>query len=330
MQHNEAHPLEDVNRDQDAATLGQILRRAREAQGFTLEQICTELRFEPPVLEALEGDRLDELGPPVFAKGYLKLYGQRLGLAYEDLLARYYDAVGRDDVVIEPSRPIRLRDERQIAVWVVAAVVLMLIGVVLFVWWANNASEPAAFPPPAESTAPPLDDPAFAPLDEPAGAGPAPGLDPVPAEGARAPAEQPAPEDAGGAAVEPGAEPVERPLTAPADLPGPDTSEPARADVAPLAESVDNGAPPAAGGVRVELAFADDSWAEVSDASGERLVYGLGRAGERESVAGPGPLSVLLGNADAVRLVVDGEPFTIPAAARRGDVAEFTIGGSDN
>lgn len=158
MQHNEAHPLEGVNRDQDAVTLGQILRRAREAQGFTLEQICAELRFEQSVLEALEGDRLDELGPPVFAKGYLKLYGQRLGLAYEDLLARYYDAVGRDEVVIEPSRTIKLRDDRQIAIWVVAAVVLMLIGVVLFVWWASDASEPVVFPPPAESTVRPLDD----------------------------------------------------------------------------------------------------------------------------------------------------------------------------
>lgn len=357
MQHNEAQPLEDVNRNQDAPSLGQILKRAREDEGLTLEQVCAELRFEQHLLEALEADRLDELGPPVFAKGYIKHYGQRLGLSYDDLLARYYDVVGRQDVVIEPSRAIRLRDERQIAVWVIAAVALGLIGVVLFIWWSNEAVAPVEFPPPAESSGAPvegatpveLQSPSRTPdaADEDTAAAREPGATAgnvdTGADAGSDPSETSrAAESAGGDAAAPaesgaargdGAAPAAASDAAGASAataPAADATARSALDVAPLADSDDNGAPLPADATRVELVFAEDSWAEVTDARGEQLVYGLMQAGEREAVAGAGPLSVLLGNAAGVRVRVDGEPYSIPAAARRGDLAEFTVGEPEN
>lgn len=369
MQHSEPQSLEDVNRDQDAPSLGQILKRAREAQGIALEHVCAELRFEQRLLEALEDDRLDELGPPVFAKGYIKHYGQRVGLSYDDLLARYYDAVGSQDVVIEPSRAIKLRDERQVTVWIIAAAALALIGVVLFVWWSNEAFEPVEFPPPARSTDAPADSVAAVGVDVPRDAPAATSRDGTSAsddasggagdgEGAAAAgaASRPGDAEAGGVApngrdteagrdaaagaaepAEPGpgretgaraAEPGPTGETAAALDPGP--VAPGATDVASPVDSDDNGTPASAGATRLELVFAEDSWAEVTDARGEQLMYGLARAGEREAVTGAGPLSVLLGNASGVRVRVDGEPYAVPSAARRGDLAEFTVGESEN
>jgi cytoskeleton protein RodZ len=129
--------------DSAPATLGQTLKNARVARDLTLEQLATELRIEVQQLAALEQDRLDRIGPPVFIKGYLRQYGARLGLDHRALLSLYYDQAKHQEVVVQPSRSIKLRDERQITIWIVAAVVLAVVAVLLVFWWMNDSTGPA-------------------------------------------------------------------------------------------------------------------------------------------------------------------------------------------
>src|SRR5882672_12643626 len=56
-------------------TVGQMLKQARTAHDLTLEQVSTELRIEAQNLGALEQDRFEKIGIPVFVKGYLRQYG---------------------------------------------------------------------------------------------------------------------------------------------------------------------------------------------------------------------------------------------------------------
>src|SRR5688572_8721784 len=102
-------------------TLGERLRAARLTQDLTVEQLSTELRIEAKQLHALEDNRFEQIGVPVFIKGYLKQYGTRLGLDVADLLALYYKQTTLADIQIQPSRTIKLQDERQITAWSVAA-----------------------------------------------------------------------------------------------------------------------------------------------------------------------------------------------------------------
>jgi cytoskeletal protein RodZ len=51
-------------------SLGQALRNARLEHDLTLEQLATELRIEAKHLNALEEDRFEQIGVPVFVKGY--------------------------------------------------------------------------------------------------------------------------------------------------------------------------------------------------------------------------------------------------------------------
>jgi hypothetical protein len=125
---------------QPPQTLGQILRTARLAQDLTLEQLSTELRIEAKQLRALEEERFEQIGVAVFIKGYLKQYGTRLGLDVRDLLALYYKQTTLADVQIQPSRTIKLRDERQITSWILALIVLLTVIVGLAVWWWNGGS----------------------------------------------------------------------------------------------------------------------------------------------------------------------------------------------
>jgi cytoskeleton protein RodZ len=264
--------------------LGQILRNARVAQDLSVEQLATELRIEAPRLVALEENRFEKIGAPVFVKGYLRQYGQRLGIDYRDLLALYYKQATHEEVGIHPSPTIRLRDERQITVWVVATIALAVIVVGLAVWWMQGgvSSTPASVASTASS-------------DPNSAVAPAPQV-----------AREPAP-------TEP---PVAEPPAAGAVVP----------DALPQAASPAS-APAAAPGATIPLVFTfdEESWTEVTDARGERLFYGLAASGRRAAVRGEPPFAVVLGNARAVRLLVNGEAYPVPTPGRQGGIVRFSV-----
>ena len=97
-------------------TLGQMLRTARLAHDLTSSSCRPSCASKRKQLAALEKDRFEQIGVPVFVKGYLKQYGTRLGVNVADLLALYYKQTTLADVQIQPSRTIKLHDERQITV----------------------------------------------------------------------------------------------------------------------------------------------------------------------------------------------------------------------
>ena len=82
------------------ASVGQILREAREAQNMTLEDVAMRLRLMHRQVEAMEMDDFGSLGQPVFARGFVRNYARLMGLQPETLLARMEGA---------PAEPARLR-----------------------------------------------------------------------------------------------------------------------------------------------------------------------------------------------------------------------------
>jgi cytoskeletal protein RodZ len=70
-------------------TVGQFLRRQREAQRMSIEEVARATRVPMPSLERIESDRFDELPGEVFARGFLTAYARCVGAAPEDVLARY-------------------------------------------------------------------------------------------------------------------------------------------------------------------------------------------------------------------------------------------------
>ncbi|CAN5262858.1 DUF4115 domain-containing protein [soil metagenome] len=75
------------------------------------------------------------------------------------------------------------------------------------------------------------------------------------------------------------------------------------------------------------LDLASDSWVEITDAQGERLLFGLMDAGATRSVTGAPPFDVVIGSAEGVRVEVDGRPYEIPARSIRGGIARFSTDG---
>ena len=83
--------------------------------------------------------------------------------------------------------------------------------------------------------------------------------------------------------------------------------------------------PIADGQTRLQLRFSGDCWTEISDATGRRLFFNMGRAGRVVELAGEAPFSVLFGNAENVSVLVDGNDYPIRANSPDSRTARLTI-----
>jgi cytoskeleton protein RodZ len=287
---------------------GERLAEARRAKQISVLEIAKELHVEETKIRALESNDFDVLGAPVFAKGHLKKYSQLVGIDHDDVLADYYRLTRSQEmppVIVNRKKP---RREVSPGPLIAAIVVLVLVALV---YWLLIERPIATLPVPAAVT--PSAAPETASLPEPEAT-----TETGSAEDAVA--------DAAGnvAAAEPTTEemPAQRladeseELVAAAEQQPP----PVVAETAPRPAGEDD--------VRLSVTFLGDCWTEITDASGRRLFFQLGRSGRTVNVSGPGPLSVLFGDVENVDVRVNGEDFTIPAADRRGRTARLTISGS--
>jgi len=283
--------------DEDSSeSLGNRLRQAREDQDLSLDAVSAELRIEAPMLQALEEERFDALGAPVFAKGFLKQYGARLGLDTAELVAQYESASGEVRIDIAPSRSIRLRDDRQVTFWVIAGLALVVVAATLAVWWwlGSDAADQLI----SDSAVPVTIEPDRGPgIDSQA-------LEPVAAQAVETPA-------------------IADPATVDSTALDDEPEEPAIEDEPEPPVAAEAASPSPQSGPQLLIVFNEDSWTEVSDEAGERLFYGLGLAGSSELIPADSSLNLFFGNAAGVELSLGGEPVEIPASARRGDLAQF-------
>jgi cytoskeleton protein RodZ len=281
-------------------SLGELLREARVAKDLTIEQLATELRIEARQLSALEENRFEQIGVPVFVKGYIRQCGQRLGLDPSRLIEIYGRQTKLGEVEVKPSKPIRLRNERQITVWIVALLLLLLIAVGLAVWWLNGANFEIGAAAPAAQTPAARVEPAAAAVvvAEPAPVETAAG-DAAPAVLSEAATSPPQANAGAATAVAATLDAPEKPATVTGAR-----EAPTRA---------------------LDVTFDSESWAEIVDARGQKLFFELGTAGKHLALRGEPPIAVTFGNADAVRLLVDGANFPIPTQGRQGKLVRFSV-----
>ena len=271
-----------------------------------MRDIAKELHLDEVKVQALEDNRFEELGAPVFAKGYLRKYAGLVNVPIDDVLADYYRlnrAVGAPPVV----GPKRERPPADLfsGPWIAAVAVLLVAGAATW-WWLDRPVEVNATPAAGVT--------AEGQADEP----PVPRTEPAEDE----PATAATPDAAMSAAAQspPASEIVES------------ESDPAGGPAADPSTTADTQAPPAsaatgAAELQLELSYRGDCWTEVTDANGRRLYFGLGTDGRNISVSGVPPLRVLLGDNDNVSLMVDGRAYPVPASALRGNTARLMITG---
>ncbi|MGQ0699454.1 MAG: helix-turn-helix domain-containing protein [Panacagrimonas sp.] len=286
---------------------GAAIRAARKQAGMSIEELATRTRLAKPTLEAMEIDAFDKLIEPVYARGYYRKCAGALGLSEKPLIAAY------DTMYKPPAKPPLARislgsdgelksSSRRGGSSRLAILVLPLAMVVAVVIWLWSDSK---VPAPTAPTVTIIDPLASAPVVTPESAA-------APATDASV-ASEPATGDT--AAVEGSSESFVaegEEIVAPAETPAP----------AAAASSVDAGSP------QLVLVFNALSFARVEDASGKSLLSGVISAGERKTLQGKLPYSIVLGNAAAVSVEYAGKSVDLAPYTKPNSTARFSLPGT--
>jgi cytoskeleton protein RodZ len=294
-----------------SATTGPRLKAERERRGLSSQKAADELHLDAWVIDALEADDYERIGPSVYVKGHLKRYAELLGLPAAEIVAGYQSrAQAPQPPAPQPVNASPRTDApamtqlpwRPIAGSVGA--VLLIVGVL---WWkpwhhrgaARAAGETLAANPSAASD--------YSATDS-AGAvvtsATAPTLSPAPAPG-----------------------PSAAPLWASSpSLTPPGAAAATRTSRAAPPSSSEPDATAGMGRARLRLSFSADSWVDVHDAAGRRVFAGYGRANSVRTIAGMAPMRVYLGFASGVQLEINKRAVAIGPQFMAGDVARFEAG----
>jgi cytoskeletal protein RodZ len=73
---------------------GSYLKHERELRGIALDEIARSTKISTRFLTALEENRFEDLPGEVFVKGFIRAYGQAIGLNADELLAAYHETSG--------------------------------------------------------------------------------------------------------------------------------------------------------------------------------------------------------------------------------------------
>ncbi|MCS6818191.1 MAG: DUF4115 domain-containing protein [Blastocatellia bacterium] len=111
-------------------TLGQELKRRREARGIELEDISNATRVAVRFLRAIEEDDFQSLPGGLFTRSFIRTYARHVGMDEEEAIARYYEQTGqvREDVPRYPFTTVAAERARSIF-WTRVVVVLFVVGV---------------------------------------------------------------------------------------------------------------------------------------------------------------------------------------------------------
>ena len=145
---------------------GQRLAAARKARDISIFEIAKELHLDEHKVQALEENRFDMLGAPVFAKGHLRKYAQLVGVETDDVMADYYTmnrAVGAPPVVgAVRKQPLNISP----GPWLVVVALVVVILAAVFLWPGRDSEDSPATEPDVETPSD-VDETAAEPVPEP-------------------------------------------------------------------------------------------------------------------------------------------------------------------
>lgn len=280
----------NANVSAQATGPGQELAQARSDARLSIEDVARALQLSARHIAAIERDDYEQLPAATYVRGYLRAYAQLVGIAPERVLDRFNQLpiANRRQGLVPPAPAAQISSSDSMVKLGTLAVAGVMLGLAI-VWWQGQ--EPASTPT-------------------------TPAVPPVAAVPEAAPTPPPEP-DAPPARAQPESTPA--PIAAaekPAERPAP---------VAPARETPVIDIDPNAPRARVVLYVTDESWADVRDARGQRLIYETVPAGRVVTLDGVPPLQVFLGNAEGVRVELNGRNYDV-LRHKRGQVARFTLG----
>lgn len=312
----------------DTVSAGERLKNARLTLGWSVGDVSTRLKLSAEKIEALERGAIGDIATPVFVAGYLRSYARLLELPEDEVLADFeilssmrnshgdtasekigfendsFDSLrlpsnGEDFTKLSSSGNI-FTDSKSLLMPVVLS--MLLIAIVYFSVLDDEGVDDAKLAPVSSSepeTASRLTADTFANDTDETPAVPSSVVD-------------------GLSAVSEAPVVSEMPVTTtysetdPVNEAGQEKNK-----VVDFHQS------------ELTLVFNGDSWVEVTDAQGERLVYRLAKAGMSRTVTGASPFTVQLGYVPGVEIFYNGVPYDLSRFSGRRS-AQFNVGNAND
>jgi cytoskeleton protein RodZ len=257
-------------------SLGARLKREREKQNLSLEEVASATKIASRMLKALEDNQFEKLPGGIFNKGFVRAYATHLGLNGDQAVADYLTATGGGpapkpaEVVLAElatraveTRAREKRPAKEIP-WGRLAILLLLVALGFTIWgsYSNRGTAPAATAARPAPTAP----------------------KPAPAQTPQNPA---------------------RPAVSPKDL-----ASPVRSSKGQRAEAPEEAATPAAGGFSVLIRARADSWLRVL-ADGKEVLHDLLPANAEKTFSAQRALVVRAGNVGGLDFFFNGQKVPV-------------------
>jgi cytoskeleton protein RodZ len=306
---------------------GDRLQAERIKLGLSIEDVATRMHLSIGILEAIEENNFDDITAPIFVKGYLRAYARIVSLNEDEMIQQYLDYYSDEDPPINSTSnlaPEISSDDARIK-WTTFLVIIGLLGL-LAVWWWNQYQ--------VKTDVVSLDTEQTDSMQQPEVTS-----DKVVSE------IEPAPSTVLSAAEEvdvspmPVDEPEVTDLTVVANTQEVVNLEQAEQEIIEVvqqqvevtelegfAEEISRMAP--MGSDQFEILIHADTWVNIKDASGHRLVYELLRAEQKLILTGKAPFEIFLGNGHGVELIYNNETIDISSSIRDNNTARLKIGNS--
>jgi len=329
---------------------GERLQAARISMGLTMEDVANRMHLSTGILSSLENNHFDEITAPIFVKGYLRSYARIVNLSEEEIIQQYASYCPDCDppITSTSNTTAELNADDSRIKWFTWLVIIGLI-VLLVSWWWNRYQQPAETlsldtTEPSETLN--LADvesaaeevPVFSATEENVSAETSTDTtlnqqvqDELATLGQEATADPTMEMDATvdqtaideiEATVPMTSTEIEEsaPLIIESELevePEPE-AEPKPKPLIPQAAAVSSKG--------LVITVNADTWTDVRDASGNKLVYDLLRSGEVVTVEGKAPLRAFFGNGYGVSMVYQGEEIDLSAVIKPDNTAKIRLG----
>jgi cytoskeleton protein RodZ len=309
---------------------GDRLQAARISIGLTLEDVASKMRLSAAILSCLEENDFEDITAPIFVKGYLRSYARIVNLDEEEIIQQYSQYYTQNDPPISStsntSPEINSGDARvKGTTWLV---IIILIGLLSFWWWSR-------YQQPAQTVS--LDSADSTEIIASSNDSSDSSTISLPLSDNETTDSVTQEELEAGAVDEINSPDITLEQEARNELdsineilPQPEQLEP---QVQPELETEPEPVPEQAVDSRNPVNSTDlvimvnaDTWADIKDADGNRLVYDLLRSGQNITLTGKAPFKAFLGNGHGVSILYQGENIDLSKNIRADNTARFKVG----
>lgn len=322
----QANIQEELSEDMEVMGPGQILSDARKKLGYSQTEVAQKLNFRATLVNEIENEVFDNSLPETFNRGYLRNYAKLVNVSQTDVMASYEQlniAKAQASELQSFSKGTEKIAENNRIMWISYFILAVLIGSTVVWWLQNNNQQSQSTNDGVDLITPTADE-----ISKPDAeiqvkyaeivsklATPAANIDiENSSKELTRSNEQPNNEQSELATpkVDNTAAQNNEKTTSPESLINDQASDSSQTNV-PEVVLTD-----------ITFTFSGDCWVNISDATGERIAWGVKKLGYVMKISGQAPFNVTLGKPELVTINYADENIDM-SQFNAGNIAKFTL-----